>query len=285
MSNTKISINYLILYSLIFASNVYSAQGMFFNVESNGLVLNISTNIPNQTYNSAGIKVLNTETFTLSEAGGECNNNNLDYCIFSISPNETKTITLSGSRGNTVNLLLCLNANSNIACQYYNIAISELLSFSGIRNDLSESDVLNGGFSVCYNQFYNSVLGESANTVKAPCTQDILLVACRETGASNLTVAAMALRTEVFLDSGSGQEDSHVSNGTQWYYSDNMSFGYAEVGDPIKRQNCDTLSANASSRLCWRTSNVGGGYRCGATMLLNNSTDWERVVYQRNGSL
>lgn len=97
--------------------------------------------------------------------------------------------------------------------------------------------------------------------------------------------AAMALRSEVFFDSGGGQTDSHTSNGTQWYYSDNMSMGFAQVGDSIKRQNCDTLSTNAGSRLCWRTADVNGGYRCGATMLLNNSTDWERVVYQRNGSL
>lgn len=269
----------------LFAFKLSYASGMFFNVAASGLTLNIQSNLPS-TYLNVGIKISNTNEYTLSGIGSDCTLSNNGFCTFAMSSNETKGLELNGERGGVVSFMLCLNADAMIACQHYTTTIPELLSFQGVRTDLTETEVLAGGFSVCYNEYYGSVLGATAQTVKTPCTQDILLVACRQTDSNLLTAAAMALNAEVFFDSGSGVSDSHVSNGTQWYYSANLSFGFAGAGDPLTRQACDTNSVNPENRLCWHTSDVGsGGYRCGANTSLNSSSAWQKVVYQRDGSL
>lgn len=96
-------------------------------------------------------------------------------------------------------------------------------------------------------------------------------------------------RADVIFDTGTGNTP-HNANGIGWYFNDSFSWGFADEGDTIYRNSCDTdTSGNNDQRLCWHTGNVGadpgelgGGYRCGATDFLNDSTDWERIIYIGN---
>ena len=48
----------------------------------------------------------------------------------------------------------------------------------------------------------------------------------------------------------------------------------------MNKNNCDTDSSGADNeRLCWHLLIGEGGYRCGVTEDLNESTAFERVVY------
>ena len=62
----------------------------------------------------------------------------------------------------------------------------------------------------------------------------------------------------------------------------------APPADTVTRGQCDTeIDIDSNLRMCWHdgisgapTGELYGGYRCGATVGLNSSTAWERVVYQ-----
>ncbi len=82
--------------------------------------LSISLNIPNKTYNSAGIKI-NTPGVSLAGSQPDCTVISNGYCRFSINDSTPATIALAGLDISPVNITLCLNANGPISCQNYNV--------------------------------------------------------------------------------------------------------------------------------------------------------------------
>ena len=230
------------------------------NHDVSALTLSILTTVPNHTYPFAGIKI-NTPGYTIENLGVDCNLVANGYCLFSVSDTTAKTITLAGT--------------------------GSPLYFSGIMTNLAVSDVVTGGFTQCFSDTYNIPFGNSASTtITATCTEPVLLVACMPVGSNTLTDAAMANSTDIFIQDPATTTASHVANGTQWYNSDAYSFGYAPLGATINRSSCDIgVPQDSDQRLCWHTSNSFGGFRCGSTQFLNNSTSWVRVVYQRPGPL
>jgi hypothetical protein len=167
------------------------------------------------------------------------------------------------------------DCGSGAAC-YLGSCISVPLSFSGIAYDLPKSDVINRGWTLCYNSLY-SVYTDPSGVVLPACTGSELMLACAPLGASNLTIAAHAPRTDVLFECGV-DNTTHEANGVAWYFNDNYSWGFTSAGNTVYRNSCDTDSG--SDRLCWHTT-VAGGYRCGSTTNLNSSTTWEKLVYER----
>ncbi len=157
------------------------------------------------------------------------------------------------------------------------------LSFPGVQNDLPLADVIAGGFEVCFTDLYGADLDTA--TMMQACDGAVLMVACRQVGQDNLQVAAMGLNEEVFTVVPNEREASHDHNGVQWYYGEDYSMGFANVGQTLARNQCDVNDEDAATRLCWHTVGAVGGYRCGATEGLNNNNDWERLVLHRGGDL
>ncbi len=155
------------------------------------------------------------------------------------------------------------------------------LNFSGVGTGLAISDL--GSWSQCFLGLYNVPGGTLTTDIPAACTKANILVACRQTGASTLTVAAMGPRADVFFVTGNTSSPgvTHSANGVGWYFDDNWSMGFAKAGDAVTLSQCDVASTpNSDLRLCWHTlSTAVGGYRCGATTGLNSSTAWERIVF------
>ena len=155
--------------------------------------------------------------------------------------------------------------------------LSCLVTWSGIRTVVPEDELV--GWTPCYvGDFADTV---PLTTVFSACTGTELMVACRVKGSTDLRVAAHAPVDEVLTDTGTGNV-LHQANGVGWYYSSSYSMGYAHVGDGVSRNSCDTQTgAFPDERLCFHTSGnqLTGGYRCGATVGLNASHTWERVLY------
>lgn len=154
---------------------------------------------------------------------------------------------------------------------------------SGPQRDTPVSTVTGGGWTECYSGPYSAVLNEANQTqLLEACSGEYLMLAARPTGSQTLTLLAAASRADVLFDTGQGNV-THPANGSEWYYSPTYSWGFAGAGDSVSRSSCDVGGTNADYRLCWHTDEWSGGYRVGATEGLNNSTDWERVVYQVGG--
>ncbi len=155
--------------------------------------------------------------------------------------------------------------------------------FGGIVKNLNEANILAGGFTLCHSSLYNaSGTGLAATVSGCGGATDVMLVACRPTGSPVLSVAAMALKTDVTFNTGTGATTTRIANGLQWYFSDNFSMGFAEDGGTLNKNSCDFIAGG--DRLCLHT-NAAGGYRCGSVSELNSSTAFERRIYVRPGPL
>lgn len=117
------------------------------------------------------------------------------------------------------------------------------------------------------------------------CTGDFLLLAGGPLGDPVLTVLAAAPRADVLTDTTTDQTTTHNANGSEWYFNDDYSWGFALGGDAVDKSRCDILMVNPEYRLCFHASaqELYGGHRAGTNTGLNGSSDWTRYVYQSDG--
>ncbi len=82
-------------------------------------------------------------------------------------------------------------------------------------------------------------------------------------------------RSDVTFDTGINSNVLHTANGVGWYFNNDgfpESWGFVRAGDSVEKNHCDVDSSGANDqRLCWHLVG-GGGYRCGVTERLNDST-------------
>lgn len=57
--------------------------------------------------------------------------------------------------------------------------------------------------------------------------------------------------------------------------------GFVTAGEVVDKNECDFLT-EGDDRLCLHLA--GGGWRCGNMIELNDSTEYERIVYMSTGS-
>ncbi len=157
----------------------------------------------------------------------------------------------------------------------------------GPQVDVPVSVVSTGGWIECYRDTYDNQL--NAETVLERCPGDLLMLSCRPTGSSTLTLLAQGAREDVTFDTGENLDVTHIANGVGWYFNISApgetepgqnAWGFVRAGDSVRKNNCDTESSGANDeRLCWHLLIGEGGYRCGVTEDLNESTAFERIVY------
>jgi hypothetical protein len=160
------------------------------------------------------------------------------------------------------------------------------LNFDGPEVNRTYASITGQGFAPCYSSLYSGT--SPIGTIQGQqCTQGVLLMACRAVRSPTVTVAAMANWSDVFYDVGDGADAVHSANGSDWYYNGESSWGFAPPGAGVSRNSCDTDATLPEQRLCWHTgaASVQPGWRCGATTGLNGDGGWERLIFQRRGSL
>jgi hypothetical protein len=138
------------------------------------------------------------------------------------------------------------------------------------------------GWRLCFSDLYGDNLIHSIDGILAQCNGGTLMLAGGLTGSQTLTVLAAAPRADVLFETGVSNA-THDANGSGWYFNSSFSWGFARQGDPIDRATCDVQEdPNSDQRLCWHTASgfLEGGYRAGATLELNDSTDYTRYVYE-----
>ena len=156
----------------------------------------------------------------------------------------------------------------------------------GPQTNVEVATVTGGGWSECYSSTYGST-GQSVASILKGCNNgDSLMLAAREIGSDTFLVLAQALRADVLFDTGRSNV-THNANGTEWYFSDNYSWGFAPGGETVTRNSCDTTNRGSGDRLCWHTraGNINGGWRAGSNTGLNSSDAFERVIYTANASI
>lgn len=140
------------LIALLFSLQGFATTSfpLFFTMITGG-VLTIIPSIPDHLYPHAGIKI-NTPGYSLTNEGTECTPEGNGYCLFAVSSNAPKSISISGPAG-LVSVTLCLNGKAPISCQTDTISTS-LLAFAYITNANSTVtqcaiDALTGSLGPC----------------------------------------------------------------------------------------------------------------------------------------
>jgi hypothetical protein len=144
------------------------------------------------------------------------------------------------------------------------------------------------GWQLCFSGPYGDS-GPALSDVLSNCNGGLLLLAGGPNGSPTLTVLAAAPRADVIFDTGDSNTP-HDANGSGWYFSGGLSWGFAKQGDPINRDECDTVAdsddptgPNGDLRLCWHTFGgaLEGGFRAGTVDFLNSEpSGYTRYVYQ-----
>ncbi|MEN8170288.1 MAG: hypothetical protein ABFS08_08700 [Pseudomonadota bacterium] len=152
--------------------------------------------------------------------------------------------------------------------------------------DVALADVEAQGWTTCFTETYN-ITGTSIPDTLAACAGTELMMACRETATpGTLTLAAWATEADMTVDTNAANDG--VTNdvaGVSWYYNSTYSWGFASLGDTVVKSSCDVDNTGKNNqRLCWHADPgdvLQGGFRCGTTTGLNDSTAWERVLLKR----
>ena len=151
----------------------------------------------------------------------------------------------------------------------------------GPQTNVPVATVTDGGWTECYRDLYENNI--DSNTVLSQCPGELLMLSCQQTGSSTLTLLAQGNRSDVTFDTGDNEDVLHIANGVGWYFntSGRDTWGFVRAGDSVQKTSCDQDTSGANDeRLCWHINRTStGGYRCGVTESLNDSVDFERIVY------
>jgi hypothetical protein len=161
----------------------------------------------------------------------------------------------------------------------------------GVQNDVLLSDVTGAwGWSQIYRDHY-SVDSVSLASILSQAGEWIMLGAIHQ-GSDTIDVLA-AVRTVDFITH-TAQNATNTFNGAEWYYNGG-SLGFAGLGDTIQQSQADVNGLSERDRLSWHTDggsfigeynlspvNLRYGWRSGNNLSLNNSDDWDKVIFTVN---
>ena len=153
----------------------------------------------------------------------------------------------------------------------------------GPQSDISVATVTGTwGWSVCWTGLFGSSSTSVASAL-AGCSGDYLMMASRVVGSATFDLLAAAPTADVIFNTGTSNT-THNANGTEWYFNDSWSWGFAPGGDSVSRNSCDTISGD--QHMCWHTNagNITSGYRSGNNFL-NGNNGWERLLLVANFSV
>jgi hypothetical protein len=151
----------------------------------------------------------------------------------------------------------------------------------GPQRNVSLSVITAGGWTLCYSSQMHVAIGANAQHVLANCSGGRLMMAARETGDESFLLLAQADYDDVTFDTGRHATSVHNANGSDWYFTDDWSWGFAAAGHDVWKSECD-VSAGANS-MCLHTADFTGGYRIGDLLALNASAEYEKVFLVSNG--
>jgi hypothetical protein len=153
---------------------------------------------------------------------------------------------------------------------------------TGTQTNVALTTVLNGGWTQCYAATFGVIIGTSGESVLNACHGDNLMMAGRATGSDTFLVLAAADYADTIIDTGK-TSNTHLANGSAWYYSPDWSWGFTAAGDTVDNNQCDV--GDSPTSMCLHTVNFTGGYRINNITGLNNSTAYEKVFFVSNDAV
>ena len=148
----------------------------------------------------------------------------------------------------------------------------------GPQTNVSISTVTGGGWTLCYSALMGTPFGNSASTTLANCHGDRVMLAGRETGSDTLLALAQTTFADAFADTGASDNGVFTtSNGADWFYADNWSWGFKPVDASFTKFYCSFTAPEGS--MCVHALNWVGGFSINDIIWLNSSSAYEKLVF------
>ena len=155
---------------------------------------------------------------------------------------------------------------------------------TGFYQNFPISEITNQGYKTCYSTLYSTPT-TAADLSK--CSGDgfamVIVASIYGTSASNISVGAGGLASNVFATTGSSTAANFYDN-VYWYNYRTKSFGFSDAYT-VSLYPGDTYDANDEKRLSWNLENSYGGYRSGKSINLNADSTWRKVIYVKTDPL
>ena len=146
---------------------------------------------------------------------------------------------------------------------------------SGPQANVAISTVTSGGWTACYSAAMGVAIGNAGEAVLDVCQGDFIMMAGRATGSQTLLSLAATTRADALIDTGDNTMVYHLSNGSNWWYSDSWSWGFAGASESPFNFECGTADAG----MCLHTMSSLGGFSINRINGLNDSTAYEKLFF------
>ena len=116
-----------------------------------------------------------------------------------------------------------------------------------------------------------------------PSSAKWIFVGARDPEGS-ITIGAFGARDRVLQET--PMNSPHEDNGVAWYFTPEISFGFAPAGCAVQQMEADILEDQGDSRLSWHLGRCGrsnisaGGYRAGSSEDLC-CAEWRKLLYYK----
>ncbi len=142
------------------------------------------------------------------------------------------------------------------------------------------------GWTECYSGAGTDMV--SLSSILSGCQGDYLMMAAYRDGSDSYDILAAAEFDDVLFDTGrqDGSNDvTHTANGAEWYFNDDWSWGFTELGNSVDLNTCDvnlSFAYGNNTGMCWHTENgsltSGWALNAGSGMSFLYQGGWNRVL-------
>ena len=146
---------------------------------------------------------------------------------------------------------------------------------TGAQANVAFSTVTAGGWTQCYSAAMAAIIGRAGENVLNACQGDYIMMAGRVMESETLLSLAATTRSDAIIDTGQNTGSYHLSNGANWWYSANWSWGFAGASESPYNYECGTADAG----MCLHTVDFTGGFSINRIGGLNRSVDYEKVFF------
>ena len=158
---------------------------------------------------------------------------------------------------------------------------------SGPQINVSKQTLIDGGWTLCWSSLYGET--DTLQNIYDSCTGASIIYAAGATNSDTYMLLAAGESSVVF--SQTGYNETVENNGTYWYLNPTQSMGFAPTAS-IYQSSADTSNMSDPLRMSWHLGtwcnpepSICGGWRVGATVGLNSSTDYERAIWHSGGAI
>jgi uncharacterized coiled-coil protein SlyX len=158
---------------------------------------------------------------------------------------------------------------------------------SGPQTNVSKQTLIDGGWTLCWSSLYGET--DTLQNIYDSCTGASIIYAAGATNSDTYMLLAAGESSVVF--SQTGYNETVENNGTYWYLNPTQSMGFAPTAS-IYQSSADTSDMSDPLRMSWHLGtwcnpepSICGGWRVGATVGLNSSTDYERAIWHSGGAI